>query len=280
MLYSLRLARIVAGNKRPRWFSSQPQVTSTLTSSRVGLITLNHPPANAMGKAFLQQFKTEINSLNDARCIIIHSALAPKVFSAGADLKERATMTMDEAEAFVMQLRSTMQQLSDLPVPVIAAIDGVAVGGGLELAMAADLRVISARSKVGLPETSLAIVPGAGGTQRLPRLIGEGRAKELIWTGRRISGTEAAEYGLATRLVEDGELTLEIAMELAEQIATKGPVAIRASKWAIQEGMKEVTMEKALEIEREAYARVLPTKDRLEGLAAFREGRTPSYRGE
>lgn len=233
-----------------------------------------------MGKVFLQQLTNEMRYLEGARCIIIHSALAPKVFSAGADLKERATMTIEEAEAFVVQLRSTMQQLSDLPIPVIAAVDGVAVGGGLELAMAADLRVISARSIVGLPETSLAIVPGAGGTQRLPRLIGEGRAKELIWTGRRISGVEAAEYGLATRLVQNDQLTLEIAMELAEDIAKKGPVAIRASKWAIQQGMKEPCIEKALEIERKAYARVLPTKDRVEGLEAFREGRTPTYRGE
>jgi methylglutaconyl-CoA hydratase len=280
MIYSIRVARLLAGNKRPRWFSSEPQVSSTLNSSQIGLITLNHPPANAIGRVFLQQLTYEMKCLEDARCIILHSALAPKVFSAGADLKERATMTMEEAEAFVVQLRTTMQELSDLPVPVIAAIDGVAVGGGLELALAADLRVISARSKVGLPETSLAIVPGAGGTQRLPRLIGEGRAKELIWTGRRLSGVEAAEYGLATRLVENEESTLEIAMQLAEEIAKKGPVAIRASKWAIQEGMKEVSMEKALEIERQAYGRVLPTEDRLEGLAAFREGRTPNYRGE
>ncbi|GAX27306.1 methylglutaconyl-CoA hydratase [Fistulifera solaris] len=279
-MYLIRVTRLLAGNKRPRWFSSEPQVTSTLTSSEIGLITLNHPPANAMGRVFLQQLKHEMKSMEDARCIILHSALAPKVFSAGADLKERATMTMEEAEAFVVQLRTTVQELSDLPVPVIAAIDGVAVGGGLELALAADLRVISARSKVGLPETSLAIVPGAGGTQRLPRLIGEGRAKELIWTGRRLSGVEAAEYGLATRLVENEESTLETAMKLAEEIAKKGPVAIRASKWSIHEGMKEASMENALEVERQAYARVLPTKDRLEGLAAFREGRTPNYRGE
>lgn len=289
MIYSsLRVTRRLAGKKRQRWFSSSTsneqhqQVTSKIiTSSQIGLITLNHPPANAMGRVFLQQLQQQMFSLGDeARCIIIHSALAPKVFSAGADLKERATMTMDEAESFVTQLRSTMQQLSDLAVPVIAAVDGVAVGGGLELAMAADLRVISARSQVGLPETSLAIVPGAGGTQRLPRLIGEGRAKELIWTGRRISGIEADEYGLATRLVDDGESTLDAAMELAEEIATKGPIAIRVSKWAIQEGMKERSMDKALEVERQAYARVLPTKDRLEGLEAFRERRTPVYKGE
>ncbi len=259
MMYSLRVTRLLTGNKRPRWFSSEPQVTSTLTSSQIGLITLNHPPANAMGRVFLQQLKHGMKSMEEARCIIIHSALAPKVFSAGADLKERATMTMEEAEAFVVQLRTTLQELSNLPVPVIAAIDGVAVGGGLELALAADLRVVSARSKVGLPETSLAIVPGAGGTQRLPRLIGEGRAKELIWTGRRLSGVEAAEYGLATRLVDNEESSLDTAMQLAEEIAKKGPVAIRASKWAIQEGMKKVSMENALEVERQAYARVLPT---------------------
>jgi methylglutaconyl-CoA hydratase len=149
----------------------------------------------------------------------------------------------------------------------------------LELALAADLRIASTTATLGLPETTLAIVPGAGGTQRLPRLIGVPKAKELIWTGRRINGEEAYRIGLVDKVVPPGE-TLTEAMNLAWEIAASGPVAIMASKEAMQRGMGATTMEEALEIERQCYAQVLPTADRLEGLAAFREGRTPNYKGE
>ncbi|KAL3918943.1 MAG: hypothetical protein SGILL_004004 [Bacillariaceae sp.] len=163
-------------------------------------------------------------------------------------------------------------------MPVIAAVEGVAVGGGLELALAADLRVAGAAATLGLPETSLAIIPGAGGTQRLPRLIGVARAKELIWTGRKLSGEEALQYGLVEEVVPAGEATNR-AMALALHIAQNGPIAIRASKQAIDRGLECNNMMDALEIERQCYAKVLPTQDRLEGLAAFKEGRKPQYTG-
>ena len=135
------------------------------------------------------------------RCVVITSSLG-KVFSAGADLKERASMTQDQAAEFVTLLRNTMERVACLPVPVLAAVEGVAVGrGGLELALAADLRIVSSTATFGLPETTLAIVPGTGGTQRLGRLIGVARAKELIWTGRRIQGDEALQYGLVEMVV-------------------------------------------------------------------------------
>jgi enoyl-CoA hydratase/carnithine racemase len=213
-----------------------------------------------------------------SRCVVLTS-FSNKVFSAGADLKERATMSQDQAAEFVTLLRNTMERLAKLPIPVIASVEGVAVGGGLEIALAADLRVASKSATFGLPETSLAIIPGAGGTQRLPRLIGVARAKELIWTGRRISAEEAYEYGLVHAVVEPGE-ALSKAMELSWKIAQNGPVAIRASKTAVEEGLTATTMADALEIERQNYARVLPTSDRLEGLAAFKESRTPKYTGQ
>ena len=247
----------------------------------VTTLTLNRPKANAMGSNMLQELQDCLSLLEDdkSRCVVLTS-FSHKVFSAGADLKERATMTQDEAAAFVTRLRNTMQQLAALPMPVIAAVEGVAVGGGLEIALAADIRVASTTATFGLPETSLAIIPGAGGTQRLPRILGDvARAKELIWTGRRISANEALEYGLVQHVVDEGK-ALDKAMELSWTIAMNGPVAIRASKQAIQDGLKTLDMAEALEVERQNYARVLPTTDRLEGLAAFKEGRTPQYKGE
>lgn len=244
-------------------------------------ITLNRPKANAMGTAMIQGLRECLDRLEDphdtSRCLVLTS-FSQKVFSAGADLKERATMSQEEASEFVSLLRMTMERVATLPIPVIAAVEGVALGGGLELALAADIRIASRMATFGLPETSLAIIPGAGGTQRLPRLIGAAKAKELIWTGRRITGEEAYSYGLVQHVVSPSEATSR-AVDLAFQIAANGPVAIRASKEAIQRGGKVTDMDDALEIERQCYGKVLTTKDRLEGLAAFREGRTPHYKG-
>lgn len=271
-------------------------------SCTVTKITLNRPKANAMGKEMIRglQYCLDIlerqggNPKDDestngieserrdaagCRCVVLTS-FSDRVFSAGADLKERATMTEDEAADFVTVLRSTMERFASLPMPVIAAIEGVAVGGGFELALAADIRIAADKAVLGLPETSLAIIPGAGGTQRLPRLIGASRAKELIWTGRKLSGNEAMEYGLVTDVVPTGQSATEHAMQLAFQIAANGPVAIRASKAAIDKGGQTTCMKEALEIERQCYAKVLPTQDRLEGLMAFKEGRKPSYKGQ
>jgi len=146
--------------------------------------------------------------------------------------------------------------------------------------LAADIRIASTEATLGLPETSLAIIPGAGGTQRLPRLIGASRAKELIWTGKKINGKEAMRYGLVTDVVPTGTSVTDHAVDLAFKIAANGPVAIRASKEAINKGSELANMKDALEIERHCYAKVIPTQDRLEGLVAFKEGRKPSYKGQ
>mmetsp|Transcript_20555 Transcript_20555/g.36100 ORF Transcript_20555/g.36100 Transcript_20555/m.36100 type:complete len:337 (-) Transcript_20555:1914-2924(-) len=245
-------------------------------------LTLSRAKANAMGKQMMKDMADCLDELedpnNNTRCLVLTS-FSQKVFSAGADLKERATMTLDEAELFVTLLRNTMERVASLPFPVIAAVEGVAVGGGLELALAADIRIAGEAAVFGLPETSLAIVPGAGGTQRLPRLIGISRAKELIWTGRKINGDEALKLGLVDEVVPTGEATTQ-AVKLGFKIAENGPIAIRASKQAIDCGLQLTNMKEALEIERQCYAKVLPTKDRLEGLAAFKEGRKPKYTGQ
>ena len=171
------------------------------------LLALDRPAAkNALGRELVLEMQGILSVLSQdpsVRVMILHS-LVPGVFCAGADLKERGAMSPEETMAFVRQLRATFTALERLPMPTLAAIEGAALGGGLELALACDLRVMGGGAKVGLPETSLAIIPGAGGTQRLPRLIGRSRAKELIFTARRLGASEAFDYGIADRVCDAG----------------------------------------------------------------------------
>lgn len=245
------------------------------------LLGLNRPHAkNALGRQLLGELETVLRSLGEdpsVRVVMIHS-LVPGVFCAGADLKERAGMSPEEASAFVARLRAAFTAVERLPMPVIGVVEGAALGGGLELALACDLRVLGGQAKVGLPEVGLAIIPGAGGTQRLPRIIGRSKAKELIFTARRLDAAEAQAFGIADRVLEAGS-ALEGAKALAREILPHGPVALRAAKEAIDRGL-DADRDTGLRIEQECYARVLPTQDRLEGLAAFREKRKPVYRGE
>jgi enoyl-CoA hydratase/carnithine racemase len=257
-------------------------VSSSTAIPAITKLVLNRPKANAMGYQFVHSLRETIQEINnnstDVRCVVVTS-YSNKVFSAGADLKERATLTIEQTEEFVTLLRNTMNDLSTLKIPVIVAIEGVAVGGGLELALAGDLRIAGSNATVGLPETSLGIIPGAGGTQRLSRLTGISRAKQLIWTGRKITADEAYQYGIVDEVVPAGTAT-DRAIALGLEIAKNGPIAIQASKEAIMKGLECQTMTEALEMERQCYAKTLPTKDRLEGLAAFKEGRQPNYKGE
>lgn len=245
------------------------------------LLGLDRPVSkNALGRQLMAEFRqalAELGSDGTARVVVLHS-FVPGVFCAGADLKERAEMAQAEAAAFVQGLRAAFTDLEDLPMPVIAALEGAAFGGGLELALAADLRVAGAGAKMGLVETALAIIPGAGGTQRLPRLIGASRAKELIFTARRIDAAEAARLGLVDRLAPAGQ-ALETALALAREILPNGPVALRMAKQAVNRGL-DLDRDGGLALEQACYAQVIPTQDRLEGLAAFREKRRPQYRGE
>ncbi|XP_054842067.1 methylglutaconyl-CoA hydratase, mitochondrial isoform X2 [Eublepharis macularius] len=200
----------------------------------------------------------------------------------GADLKERAKMHSSEVSSFVSKARATINDLANLPVPTIAAIDGIALGGGLELALACDIRVAVTSAKMGLVETKLAIIPGAGGTQRLPRTIGVSLAKELIFSARVVDGDEAKSIGLISHVVEqneEGDAAYRRALVLAREFLPQGPVAMRVAKLAINQGM-EVDMLTGLAIEEACYAQTIPTKDRIEGLLAFKEKRPPRYKGE
>jgi methylglutaconyl-CoA hydratase len=243
------------------------------------VLSLNRPAAkNAISLQLLTDMQQHLTTLTTSPTplrVVILASNVPNAFCAGADLKERATMTPHQVVTFLGLLRATFRQLEVLPVPTIAAIDGPALGGGLEMALCCDMRVVGQNAKVGLPETRLAIIPGAGGTQRLSRLIGIPRAKELIYTGRILSPQQAMDMHLANTLCEDAMVG---ALELARELLPQGPVAIRMAKLAIDRG-SQMDMDNALEFEQACYAQVIPTQDRLEGLNAFREKRRPVYKG-
>ncbi|KAM9796888.1 enoyl-CoA hydratase domain-containing protein 2, mitochondrial isoform X2 [Syngnathus typhle] len=243
-----------------------------------------HSARNALGHVFVSQMRellSKVSSDSTVRVLVFRS-LVPAVFCAGADLKERALMNNQESDLFVHGLRSLMTQIALLPMPTIAAIDGVAVGGGLELALACDLRTAACSAQMGLIETTRGLLPGAGGSQRLPRTVGLALAKELIFTGRRVGGQAAAEIGLVNRAVQQdqtGEAAYHEALDLAREILPQAPIAVRMAKEAMNRGM-EVDITSAMAIERMCYAQVIPTRDRREGMAAFLEKRPPQYIGE
>jgi enoyl-CoA hydratase len=199
-------------------------------------------------------------------------------FSAGADLKEMATIDLREAPQLVARGHAVFHRLSALRVPVIAAVNGLAVGGGLELALACDLRVAGDSAKFGAPEVTYGLMPAYGGTQRLPRTVGAAKAKELIFTGSLIPAAEALRIGLVNRVVPAGQ-ELRAARDLAHTIAQKAARAVAGAKRAIREGL-ETTMEQGLALEARTFAeQVLPSKDLAEGIAAFVERRPPKFEG-
>lgn len=250
----------------------------------VEVVMCRQKARNALGHLFVSQMRELVSSLsNDAAArVVVFRSLVPGVFCAGADLKERALMNDSESDLFVHGLRSLMTQIAVLPMPTIAALDGVALGGGLELALACDLRCTAYTAHMGLIETTRGLLPGAGGSQRLPRTIGMTLAKELIFTGRRVDGQAALEMGLVNRAVEQneaGDAAYREALSLAREILPQAPIAVRMAKAAMNKGV-EVDMTSAMAIERMYYARVIPTRDRQEGMAAFIEKRPPKYIGE
>lgn len=250
------------------------------------ILTLNRPEAmNCFNSELLADLAGAIREADfdtGLRCLIITGAAGedPKkaAFSTGADLRERRTMTQDQVRRFIFTIRDTFTAVEQVRMPVIAAINGFAFGGGIELALACDIRIASSTAVMGLTETSLAIIPGAGGTQRLPRIIGIAKAKELIFTARRIDAQTALEIGLVNRVVEPEQL-LPASLEIAREIARNGPIGVAQAKFAINYGM-EASLGVALPLESKAYEATIPTKDRLEALAAFAEKRKPVFKGE
>lgn len=254
-----------------------------LYENRDGILylTLNRPEVrNALGPGMWNDIRTatECARDDDSVRVVIVSGAGDKALASGADIREihdRATLKMLQATASL-----SLKALEDLYKPVICAINGYALGGGCELAMACDIRIATGRSKFGQPETNLGIIPGAGGTQRLPRLVGIGKAKELIFTGRIIDAEEACAIGLVNKVTQDSrEALMAEAEAMAKQIMAKGPMAIMMSKIAINTG-SETDMNTGLMIERLAQTVAFGTEDRREGTAAFLQKRPANFKGQ
>lgn len=224
----------------------------------------------------LDKLFSKLGHDKNTRVLLIHGE-GDKAFSAGADLKERIGMSEQETLKFVEKIQSTFQKLASLPIPTIAAINGDAFGGGLELALACDIRVMSSVAEVGLTECSLGIIPGAGGTQRLPKIVGIALAKELIFSSRRIKALEALAMGLVSHIGSDAEETKKIALKIALAIAKNAPLAVRAAKEAIEQSEKNI--QSGLSAELAGYHSILDSHDRKEGLRAFIEKRPPQFTG-
>ena len=243
----------------------------------VGLIRLDRPRAlNSLNAALMQEMIAAVTANDEDAKIGCHVITGnKKVFAAGADIKE-----MSEAGAVDMlyQDLSMWDRVGALTKPVVAAVSGVCLGGGCELAMACDIRVASEDAKFGQPEINLAIIPGYGGTQRMARLIGTGKAKELIYTGEMIDATEAMRIGLVDRVVKKEDLLGE-AKQLATKILEKGPLAVKAAKRAINEGVV-LPLREGLKVETRYFSELFDTEDKNEGATAFLEKRKPTYKGK
>jgi len=243
-------------------------------------VTLNRPAVrNALSRDLnveLEELTRELNERTDLRAAVITGA-GDKAFCAGADLKERRGVPAEETAPYLNAIAGAIFGWAQLRIPTICAMNGSAYGGGLELALACDFRLLVEGAEVGLTEVKLGIMPGAGGTQQLPRLIGEARAKELILLGRRVSAARALEIGLVHQVVPAGGLTAAVEAMLAE-LAGCAPISVQAAKAAIERGYGKPLAE-GLEIEHQQYQRTLFSEDRNEGLAAFAAGRPPVYRG-
>ena len=244
-------------------------------------LTLNRPQAmNAFNFAQVAALAEQIDRarFQPGVRVVILTGSGEKAFCAGADLKERATLSELQVSEYLYRQRNLFTSIEVLNKPVIAAINGAAFGGGMEIALACDIRIAANTAKMGLPETRLAIIPGAGGTQRLPRLIGRAKAKELIYTGRRLTAQEALDIGMVNKVCEPDAL-MEECRKMAAEMCLAGPLALEQAKKAIDCGL-DTDLHTGIAIETDAYRVLIPTEDRLEGLAAFREKRKPIYKGK
>jgi len=252
-----------------------------LTLGVVAHLELVNPPLNLVTAELLEELDAALATLEaaepgDVRAVVV-SGRGDRAFSAGSHVGEfEAQRGPGGRDRLAFESR-VANRLATLPMPTIAAIEGNALGGGLELALACDIRVASERAKLGLPEVRLAVTPGAGGTQRLPRVVGLARAKELILTGRLIDAAEAERIGLVTRVVPAGQ-ALAVAREIGAEIALRGPLAVREAKRLI-DAAPDTSIDDGLAAELEASLRVFASDDLLEGATAFLAKRDPHYRG-
>ncbi len=252
-----------------------------LRLGRVAHLELVNPPLNLVTRELLDQLEAALvtlagSSAADVRAVVV-TGRGERAFCAGSHVGEFEAQRGSAGRERLALEERVSSRLADLPMPTIAAIEGNALGGGLELALCCDLRIASAKARLGLPEVRLAVTPGSGGTQRLPRVVGTARAKELILTGRIISADEALRIGLVHEVVPDGE-ALRRADEVADEIAARGPLAVREAKRLIDAAWG-LGLEAGLAAELDASVRIFASDDMLEGATSFLEKRDPEYRG-
>ncbi len=264
----------------------------------IGIIKMNNPPMNVLSNAVLTELHTILGKIEaDTELDAVIITGEGRAFIAGADISEMMKMDPAAAAKFAEVGQGAFDRIQALKTPVIAAVNGFALGGGTELAISCDIRIASEAAIFGQPEVSLAVIPGFGGTQRLPRLIGPGKAKELIFTGDMIDAKTALEIGLVQAIVpgfkvgedgqpvlnekgkpvQDNEPVLAAAMKMAGKIATKGPLSVQLSKESIDEGL-DLTLAAGLKIEASNFAKLFDTEDQKEGMTAFVEKRPAEFR--
>jgi enoyl-CoA hydratase/carnithine racemase len=234
---------------------------------------------NVLSRALVAELAGEARRAaadDEVRAVVVTGA-GTRAFSAGANLKERRGWTEDDVRRWLVELHAGLREVERCPKPWIAAVNGLALGGGCELALACDLRVVDPAAQMGLTEVRIGIIPGGGGTVRLARIIGLGRARDLVLTARRVDAEEALQIGLANRISAAGD-SVSAAVALGNEIAVNAPVAVAAAKAALEEGW-DLALDAALERERVHYDKALRSEDRLEGLAAFAEKRPPRWKG-
>lgn len=244
----------------------------------VGTVLLQRPPMNALNRQLQEEIRAialEVSGRRDVGAVVVYGG--PKVFAAGADIKEMASMSYQDMLRASVDLQDCFTAVARIPQPTIAAVTGYALGGGCELALCCDLRVAADDAKLGQPEINLGIIPGAGGTQRLPRLIGVARAKDLILTGRHVGADEALEMGLVNAVVPSEE-TYDAALKLARKLAAGPALALRAAKEAIDHGM-DVDLATGLDMERVRFAALFATDDQRIGMEAFTAKERPEFTG-
>jgi enoyl-CoA hydratase len=249
------------------------------TDGPVATITVDHAPANALSNAVLAEIEASLDQADaDARVrVVIFTGAGEKFFIAGADISEFLTIPREHYAERTAKGQKVTLQMETMSKPVIMAINGYCLGGGCEMAMAADIRIAADTAVFGQPEIKLGIIPGFGGTQRFVRLLGKSRAMELLFTGENIDAATALQLGLVSRVVPQAEL-MPAAGELAAKLAAQAPLAIAAIKRAVHQGLDR-PMEEALEAERKEFAEIRFTDDAIEGITAFLEKRKPEFKG-